>query len=234
MISKRSVLGLIPARGGSKGIKRKNLIPLGEKPLIAWTIDSAKKSGYLDQLIVSSDDDEIIEVARHYGCDAPFRRSSQLSTDKTPSMDVVRDALIRCPGFDYVVLLQPTSPLRTAQDIDRALECCVSSRAPACVSVCSVSENPHWMYTMGADQSLVPFLASAVPVRRQDLPKMFSLNGAIYIAETDWAVRSKSFVGPNTVGFEMPVERSVDIDTELDLMLAQLLLDRGKTDAVNR
>jgi CMP-N,N'-diacetyllegionaminic acid synthase len=128
MIGERKVLGLIPARGGSKGVARKNIREVRGKPLIAWTIEEARRSIYLDRLVLSSEDTEIMEIARSFGCEVPFRRPEELAADDTPGIDPVLHALRELPGFDYVALLQPTSPLRTAEDIDGCIERCVAKR----------------------------------------------------------------------------------------------------------
>jgi CMP-N,N'-diacetyllegionaminic acid synthase len=211
----QTVLGLITARGGSKGVPKKNIRMVGGKPLIAWTIDAGKASIYLDRLILSSDDDEIIGIARHNGCEVPFKRDPKLSMDETPSIDVVLDALDRCPGFDWVVLLQPTSPLRTGEDIDSAIEKCMASNAPACVSVCEAAQSPYWMFHL-TNSRLAPVVDVPLVERRQDLPKAYALNGAVYVASASWLAQQRTFVTPSTVAYEMPRERSVDVDTETD------------------
>jgi CMP-N,N'-diacetyllegionaminic acid synthase len=224
MIDGGQVLAVIPARGGSKGVPRKNVRRAGGKPLIGWTIDAARGSRHVDRVILSSDDAEIAAEARRLGCDVPFMREARLAQDGTPAIDVVLDALERLPGYAWVLLLQPTSPLRTAADIDGAVETCRQRGAPSCVSVTAAQESPYWMYTRGADGRLVPLLQAAMPLRRQDLPPVYSLNGAIYLARTDWLAREKKFISPETVAYEMPAERSLDIDTESDFLQLQFLL----------
>src|SRR4051812_34752800 len=129
MIDGKSVLGLIAARGGSKGVPGKNIFVVNGRPLIQWSIDAARASRYIDRLILSSDDSAIMEVASNAGCEVPFRRDAALASDDANAIDVVADALMRLPGYDMVVLLQPTSPLRIAADIDGAIELLVSSEA---------------------------------------------------------------------------------------------------------
>lgn len=223
MIQGMRVLALIPARGGSKGVPGKNIRLAGGKPLIAWTISAAKQSKWLDRTILSSDDPEIIKVARSLDCDVPFIREAHLAKDETPGIEVVLDALRRCPGFDWVVLLQPTSPLRTAQDIDCALERCIETGAPACVSVCAAQENPYWMFTLAEGGHLSPLLPGSTIARRQDLPRVYALNGAVYVAKAEWLLQQGSFITSETVAYEMPRERSLDIDTEEDFVQLQLL-----------
>ena len=228
MIVGKRVLGLIPARGGSKGLPGKNIRVIGGKPMIAWTIEAARESAYLDSVILSSDDDEIMNCAREFGCDVPFRRSGALATDTTTSMEVVLDALERCPGFDWIVLLQPTSPLRAGQDIDATLERCFAQSAPAGVSVSLAQESPYWMYTLQADGHLSSIMNSAPPSRRQDLPPVYVLNGAVYAADAGWIARSGTFISEETVGQPMPAERSIDIDDLTDVVVAEFVLRNRK------
>jgi N-acylneuraminate cytidylyltransferase len=223
MINGKRVLGVVTARGGSKGILKKNIRQIGGKPLIAWTIHAAKASTCLDRVILSSDDDAIIEVAKSFGCEVPFKRASQLAQDDTPSIDVILDALDRCDGYEWVILLQPTSPLRTSADIDEAIQKCVALAAPACVSVCKAEQSPFWMFTL-QDSRIQPVIDIPLIKRRQEMPIAYVLNGAIYIAKTDWLRQKRTFITENTVAFEMPVDRSLDIDEELDLDIFNSLL----------
>jgi len=218
------VLAVIPARGGSKGVPGKNIRPAGGKPLIAWTIEAAQSSQFIDRVVLTSDDREIIAVAQTFNCDVPFVRESHLAEDATPTIDVVIDVLHRCPGYEWVVLLQPTSPLRTAQDIDQAIERCIALNAPSCVSVCLAQESPYWMFTLNQDSHMAPLLPNAAVTRRQDLPPVYSLNGAIYVVRSEWLMRERKFITAETVAYEMPVERSLDIDTEADFIQLKFLL----------
>lgn len=211
------VLAIITARGGSKGLPRKNILPAGGRPLIAWTIDAALRAKCVSRVILSSDDEEIIATALRYGCEVPFRRPAALASDTASSMDVILHALDQVPGYDYALLLQPTSPLRTAADIDTAFALLRDLKAPACVSVCPVGESPYWMYRLERQSRLHSILDLPQEVmRRQDLPSVYSLNGAIYIAGTEWLRTNKAFVTDETVGYIMPRERSIDIDTPGD------------------
>lgn len=227
MIGTRKVLGVIPARGGSKGVPGKNTHPVGGRPLIEWTVLAAKASRHIDRVILSSDDDAIMEVARAAGCDVPFRRDATLATDTAASVDVVLDALERVPGYDIVVLLQPTSPLRTAEDIDAALEWMTETGAPGCASVCAARQHP-WL-TFGRDDAGVLESFCAPPeessLRRQDLPAAYVLNGAVYAAETAWVVANRRlFKAGVTAAHIMPIEKSCDIDTWDDIRLVNDLL----------
>lgn len=229
MIQGKSVLAIIPARGGSKGVPRKNIRTLAGKPLIAWTIEEAKKSRYVDRLILSSDDPEIIRVAGAWGCEAPFVRPPELARDDTPGIDPVLHALRELPGYDYVVLLQPTSPLRAVEDIDGALELCLAKNARACVSVTEPDKSPYWMFSRDNDGRLRPLIDTGeIAGRRQDLPKVYVINGAVYVAESGWLAESRSFLAKETVGYEMPKERSADIDTEQDLLCVEALFSNHR------
>lgn len=216
MRTKRN-LALITARGGSKGLPRKNVLPAGGKPLIAWTIQAAIESTTVDAVVLSSDDDEIIETAVAWGCSVPFRRPAHLANDTASSIDVVMHALDQLPGFEYIILLQPTSPLRAAVDIDAAFRLLERSGAPSCVSVCETDQSPYWMYQLNEDRSLRNLMPQQpTAMRRQDLPPVYVLNGAIYIAEIEWLRRSKRFVTPDTVAYVMSKHNSIDIDTPED------------------
>jgi CMP-N,N'-diacetyllegionaminic acid synthase len=226
MIDGKSVLALIPARGGSKGVPGKNIRPAGGKPLIAWTIEASRGSRYVDRTVLSSDDPKIAAVATEFGCEVPFMRPAELATDKADSMGVVRHALAALSErYDYLLLLQPTSPLRPAEDIDTALEAYARSGATTLISVCETDKHPYWMVKMGADQTVAQlFPPSEIPTRRQDAPPVFALNGAIYIAPTDYLAAGGDFITTKTFGYVMAKERSLDIDTELDLRIADFLL----------
>lgn len=226
MIDNKTVLAIIPARGGSKGILRKNICDVAGKPLIAWTIEEARKSHYIDRLILSSEDAEIIRVAKEWGCEVPFIRPADLAQDDTPGIDPVLHAINVLPEqYDYVVLLQPTSPLRTVADIDGCIRKCIDAGASACVSVTEPDKNPYWMYNLSNEDHLLPLLPQPdIISRRQDLPKVYALNGAVYVAIISWLTTTKSFLSSDTVAYLMDKENSCDIDTEFDLKIASLRL----------
>lgn len=225
MIQGNRILAIIPARGGSKELPQKNILPLAGKPLIAWTIDAAYGSRYLDRTLVSSDSAEIAEIAAEYDGDVPFIRPAQLATDSSPIVDTLLHAVGEVGPYDYLVLLQPTSPLRTSMDIDRALELTINHQVRSCVSVSEVQKSPYWMYECTESQRLKPIITSAeVRTRRQDLPKVYVLNGAVYVTRTDWLQVERGFLNDDTLAYVMPQERSLDVDSELDLKLAELLI----------
>ena len=225
MIHDNRVLAIIVGRGGSKGLPRKNVRSLGGKPLIAWSIEAAASSHLIDRTIVSTDDAEIADIARRWNGDVPFLRPAEMASDAAPIIDTIIHAADSVDGtYHYVVLLQATSPLRLGSDIDEALRHCSKLNAPACVSIVS-EPKARWALGMNPEGRLL--LPPEITTRRQDLPDTYQPNGAIYIAELDWLRRHRDFYAPETVGYVMPPERSVDIDTILEFRLAEVLLAAG-------
>ncbi|QCG93044.1 acylneuraminate cytidylyltransferase family protein (plasmid) [Azospirillum sp. TSA2s] len=228
MIDGKRVLGLIAARGGSKGLPGKNVADLAGLPLIAWTIRAAQAAATLDRLVLTSDDADIIRTAREFGCEVPFVRPPDLAQDETRIEPVVLHALDALgEEYDYVVLLYPTVPLRTPADIDGSVTLCARSGAPACVTVSEPGKTPYWMFHVDEDDRRmrpVIDLGRIVP-RRQELPKVYVLNGAVFVADTARFRTSPSFFQPDTVAYAMPAERSVDIDGPLDLLFARVLIE---------
>jgi CMP-N,N'-diacetyllegionaminic acid synthase len=218
------VFGLIPARGGSKGIPRKNIKLIGGKPLIVWTIEAALRSSKLDGVVVSTDDAEIAEVARCAGAQVPFMRPAELAQDHTPGLYPVIHALDQLPQYNSVLLLQPTSPLRNTEDIDGCLSLVERTNAKSVVSVTEADIHPYWTYRLSADQTMTRFVDGAPIARRQDLPEACALNGAMYFAQAQWLRDSGSLVGVETLAYVMSKEHSVDLDTPLDWKFAELLM----------
>jgi CMP-N,N'-diacetyllegionaminic acid synthase len=223
MIDGNSVLAIIPARGGSKGIPGKNIIDFCGKPLIAWTIEAAHESLYIDRTILSTDDQSIIEVAEQFQCEVPFIRPRELAGDTSTSVDVVIHAMDLVPGYDVVVLLQPTSPLRQAQHIDQALELFIRHQAENCISVTEVTEHPLWMYSVDEAGGLHKFMTAAPGSRRQDLPRLMIPNGAVYIIRREVLKRTRALIQERPIAYEMDARSSIDIDEPLDLELARLM-----------
>jgi N-acylneuraminate cytidylyltransferase len=218
MIGAKRVLAVIPARGGSKGLPRKNIRLVAGKPLIAYSIECARQSQYVDRIIVSSEDDEILDVAVRCGAEV-LRRPRHLATDEAPGVATALHAIEALPGYDMAVLLQPTSPLRAAADIDGCIEQCLASGMTACVSVVEAEESPYWMFSLTEQQSLQPVVPlDDRPIgRRQDLPRAYLLNGAVYAAGCDWLTSHGTFVLPGIRGWVMSRQRSIDIDDQSDL-----------------
>ncbi|MBF0450247.1 MAG: acylneuraminate cytidylyltransferase family protein [Candidatus Magnetomorum sp.] len=223
MYNNKKILSIIPARGGSKGIFRKNIKSIAGKPLIAWSIIEGNKSQYTDKVVISSDDDEIIQIAENYGGEAPFIRPKELAQDDTPGVLTVIHAIKELPDFDYVVLLQPTSPLRNYSDIDQSIKFCIDNKANSCVSVVEASKSPFLMLTINNENRMIPLLKNGFILRRQEQSKVYMLNGAIFIAKTKWLMKTKNFIDKNTIAYIMPQERSIDIDSEFDIKLCELL-----------
>jgi len=194
------------------------------KPLIVWTIEAALRSSLLGAVVVSTDDSEIAEIARHAGAQVPFMRPANLAQDQTPGIDPVLHALDQLPQFDSVLLLQPTSPLRSTEDIDECMRMAGHTNAPSIVSVTEADTHPYWTYRLNEAQTLSRFVDSEPVARRQDLPRAFSLNGAMYFANANWLRCKHSFIEAETLACVMPRDRSVDLDTPLDWKFAELLL----------
>ena len=231
MYQGKTFLAIIPARGGSKRLPRKNVLDLAGKPLIAWTIEAALGCPFLDEVMVTTDDLEIAEVARQHGANVPFLRPAALASDTATSFDAIKHAIDYYryelgKEFDFVVLLQPTSPLRNAQNISAAIELLMQKNADAVISVCEVDHSPLWMNTLPADHSMDNFLRDEVKnTRSQELAKNYRLNGAIYICKTSRLLEEKSlFISNNIFAFIMNKDNSVDIDDLSDFKYANFLL----------
>ncbi len=234
MYKGKRFLAIIPARGGSKGIPHKNIMNLCGKPLISYSIEEAKQSKYIDYVLVSTDDKEIKDVSIAYGANVPFLRPEKFSDDKAKSIDVVIHAIdfLKNEGnlFDYVVLLQPTSPLRTYEDIDNAIELIAEKNESSLVSVCEVDENPILMRTIENDtlKSILQF--NGDNLRRQDLPKYYIFNGALYINTVEMILSLNAFIDEKSIPFIMERGKSIDIDNILDAKLAQYILEEKSND----
>lgn len=226
------VLGLIPARGGSKGVPGKNIRELARRPLIAHTIDCALASGVVDRLICSTDSLEISRVAERYGAEVPFMRPAEYSTDGASGMEVIMHAMewvdtSDTEKYDCLLFLQPTTPLRRPEDIIGCLKLMKSRDAAVVLSVCEANHPPLWMNTLPEDLCMQNFLRSEAKgiISRQQLPVYYRLNGAVYLC--NWEYLDKSGDGlysDRTYAYIMPKERSVDIDSIFDFQLAEFLI----------
>ena len=225
------VLGLIPARGGSKGVPRKNIRPLGGKPLIAWTIEAALLSRRLGRIIVSTDDPEISDIALSCGAEVPFVRPEELAQDHIPILSVYEHALAwlaQNEGYvpDLVAWLSPTTPLRTAADIDRAIDLLQASTADCVRSVALSGSHPYWMKRLEGDR-LKPFMEGVderTYYRRQLLPPAYQLNSAIDVTRCASVATTGQLYGGDMLGYVIPAERGIDLDTEIEFAVAALLL----------
>lgn len=227
----KKILAVIPAKGGSKRLPHKNIKPLLGKPLIGWTIEEAKKSRYLDKIIVSTECPKIAKVAREYNAEVPFVRPKRLSKDNVPIFDVVIHALKfykrKGAKFDMAIILQAPCPVRTAKDIDGAIKFLFKKKAKAVISVCEAFHHPFWMNVLPPNRCMENFIARNIRDKnRQYLPKFFQLNGAIFLGFVDYIKRHKSYYGKETYAYIMPKEKSVDIDDIVDFQLAETLLNR--------
>ena len=187
MYLKKTFLAIIPARGGSKRLPRKNVLNLKGKSLIGWSIEAASKSKYIDEVMVTTDDKEIAEISNFFGANVPFIRPDYLSNDFSERSEVIKHAIDFYKNelekkFDYLIFLQPTSPLRDEIDIDKSIEYMFDKNGDAVVSVCEVEHPVHWSGKLPEDKNMSKFLDNAVvQLRSQDLEKYYRLNGAIYI-----------------------------------------------------
>lgn len=226
MIDTKQVLAIIPARGGSKGVPRKNIKLLGGKPLIEWTVEAAKGSRYIGQIVISTDDEEIASVAKNAGCELPFMRPEYLATDTASSMDVIAHTIDSLEGsYNWLVLLQPTSPFRTAQHIDQAFELILKYNASSCVSVVESNKSPEWMFWLDDEgRSMSPILEGVPSTRRQDCRTAYLMNGALYICSVKAFEEQKKLVFADTVPYVMSETDSLDIDTLEDFYRAEFKL----------
>ena len=218
MIEGKRVLGLIVARGGSIGFPNKNLALVDGTPVMHYTVREAKKSKYLDRLVISSDSVEIVRVAKELGCEAPFMRPGSLATDKTSTVDVAIHAISKIPNYDILTILQPTSPLRLAEDIDNSIEALVYKNVSSAVTVTQVVDHPYLTFSRDSRGTLKSIVdTKGVSLRRQDLPAAYKLNGAVYTIRVTNMLAQKSLILEDTQAVVMPRSRSLDIDTKDDL-----------------
>ena len=219
MIGEVLVTGLILARGGSKRLPGKNIRLLGGKPMITWTIEAAFASATIDRTILSTDDEDIMVAARAAGCEVPFHRPAHLASDEASSVDVVLHAIDELELTDgYIVLLQPTSPLRIPGDIDGCVKACHENRAPACATVSKLEHSASWHISLDERGRVYRPFANHTET-------LYRPNGAVYVADIAWFRTNHQFwVEGVTLAYETPVNRAVDVDTEADFIIAQALI----------
>ena len=230
MYKNKTFLAIIPARGGSKRLPRKNILDLNGKPLIGWTIEASLKSKYIDDIVVSSDDDKILEIAKNLDVKT-IKRPQKLANDTATTTDVLVHTINNMnKKYDYIVLLQPTSPLRSEKHINEAIELLETKKADAVVSVCEMDHSPLWSNTLDDSLSMKGFLKDEVLNKRsQDLEKYYRLNGAIYICKTNKLLEEKSFfLKDNIFAYIMDKKSSIDIDEEVDFILANILIQQSQ------
>jgi len=228
------ILAVIPARGGSKSIPRKNIALLAGKPLIAYTIEAANASGRLDDIVVSTDDPEIADIAKRFHGNVPFTRPSELATDDALTIGVVQHAIEfmeaeRGSPYDHVVLLQPTSPLRKASDIDDAVEKLIMTNCDSVVSVVDVDGYHPFRMKRLVDDRLINFIDQGFEDMRprQILPKVYIRNGSIYASTRKVVMEDATLVGNDCRGIVMTSERSINIDSPNDFQLAEEAISKG-------
>jgi CMP-N-acetylneuraminic acid synthetase len=230
MLNNDEVVAIIPARGGSKRLPRKNVLPISGKPCIAWTIEAAINSKFIDHIVVSTDDEETKMIGRMHSDIHIVDRPAELGTDSSTSVDVVshvlEDKKTTLKNASWLILLQPTSPLRTVEDIDAAFELVDQKHAQGAISVCQVSHPREWIAHAKPGESLKEyFLGTDLGGRVQDFPKAYTINGAIYIIRIDLFMREKTFFADSAIlAYDMDRSKSVDIDDEFDFKLAEYLL----------
>jgi len=233
MIQNRPVIAVIPARGGSKGLPRKNIKPLLEKPLIVWSIDAARKSRHIDALVVSTEDEEIAAVARTYGVEVPYLRPAALATDTAATIDVLRHVLEeeekRGRRFAYLVLLEPTSPLREVEDIDGAIERLV--RHPSAKSIVGLAKSecahPEFTVVLTAEQLIRSYQtgdAGFRELRRQDLKDAYFFEGTIYVSDVEYLFKTGTFYHAHTLGYVVPKWKSYEVDDIYDFFVVEAML----------
>ena len=225
MYKNKTFLAIIPARGGSKRLPRKNILDLNGKPLIAYSIEAGLNSKYIDCVIVSSDDEEILSVSQKFGADI-IKRPEDLASDTSSTFEGLKHTIDNVRTYDYIVLLQATSPLRSSIHINEAIELLIDKNADAIISVCEMDHSPLWSNTLDDSLSIKNFLKDGVLNKRsQDLETYYRLNGAIYICKTDKLLEEESFfLKDNIFAYKMDRKSSIDIDEEIDFKIAEVLI----------
>ena len=231
MYENKYCLGIIPARGGSKGIKKKNIRPLCGKPLIAYSIEAAKKSKYLDRTILSTDDKEIAEAAKKLGGDVPFMRPDELAKDDTPMYPVLQHAVKEIEKqlgkkIDIIVLLDPTAPLRSVQDIDDCIKKAADEKWDTVLTVTESERSPYFNMVELDEKGCVSLVKKpAKPIfRRQDAPKVYNITSGVYAVQRKTLMDDNTVLGKNTAAIIIPEERAGHIDSELDFKIVEFMM----------
>jgi len=232
MINNELVIGIIPARSGSKGLPGKNTKEFCGKPLVAWTIEAGLRSQFIDEVVVSTDSQEIANIARDFGASVPFIRPNRLAGDSSPTMDVIRHALEFYERqlnkkFGYTVLLEPTSPLRSCDDIDGAIKQLMENpEATAIVGICKTeSQNPAFLVKKEINDFIVGYENTDMKVfRRQDIDEVYFFEGSVYVSETSDLLVKNTFYHKKTLGYEFPKWKSIEIDDLDDFIMAEALM----------
>jgi len=232
MYKGKTILGLIPARGGSKGIPRKNIKLFLGKPLITWSITQAKECNYIDKIIVSTDDDKISKISQQYGAEIPFLRPEELATDKSLVMDAIRYTVekLELQGFlvDVIVLLEPTSPTRRISDIKKSIDILIENNADCVATFSEMDISPNRIWKIAGKQ-VEPYIKEANPwLPRQNQPKGYRLNGQVYTMKKE-LIFKKNVINSRLMGNLFPLitprERTIDIDTNIDFLVAEKIME---------
>lgn len=226
-MSNNNFLAIIPARSGSERLPDKNKLNLCGKPLISWTIEAAKRSKYINKIAVSSDDSEILKIAKESSVEI-IVRPDEFASNTATSVDVIKHSLEILDRYEYVILLQPTSPLRNYRHIDESIKFLKQKNADAIISVCETDHNPLWSNTLGRNLSMSNFIENEQSSKRsQDLEKFYRLNGAIYICKTkNFLEENTLFIKKNIFAFLMDKKSSIDIDDKLDFEIATIYMSQ--------
>lgn len=222
-------IAIIPARSGSKGLIDKNIKLLNGKPLLAYTIESAKKTNLFSEIMVSTDSEKYSEIAKTYGASVPFLRDYKTSDDLASSWDVVKEVIFKYKelGFEFetIALLQPTSPLRTSSDIIKGFDIFKNNNANSVISVCETEHSPLWSNTLPKNLSMSNFINPEIlNTPRQRLPSYYQINGAIYIVKTNYIISSDDIYRDRSFALIMKKENSIDIDNYIDFFVAESIL----------
>lgn len=225
MYHSKTFLAIIPARGGSKRLPRKNVLDLAGKPLMAWSIEAGLNSKYVDKVIVTSDDEEVLKISKKFGAEI-IKRPKELANDTSATFDTIKHTIENLERYEFIVLLQPTSPLRNEKHINEAIELLHAKNADAIISVCKVEHSPLWCNTLPENRSMSLFIQDEIKNKRsQDLGEYYRLSGAIYICRTEKLLSEKTFfIKDNIFAYEMDRASSIDIDEKEDFQLAQIQL----------
>ncbi len=225
MYKNKTFLAIIPARGGSKRLPNKNILDLNGKPLVLWSVDAGLKSQYIDKVVVTSDNYNILNISRQAGA-MVIDRPTYLANDTATTFAVVEHTINNIEYYDYVVLLQPTSPLRNETHIDEAIELLLRKSADSIISVCETNHSPLWSNVLPKNCSMSNFIPESLfDKRSQDLETYYRLNGAIYICDTNKLMKEKGFfLKKNIFAYRMDKNVSIDIDEEVDIKIAGVLL----------
>jgi CMP-N,N'-diacetyllegionaminic acid synthase len=232
MINGKTVIAIIPARSGSKGLTGKNIKPLCGKPLIAWSIEAGLGSQYIDEVMVTTDSEEIATIARKYGASVPFIRPAELASDTATTMDVIRHVIDFYQSnlnkdFDYTILLEPTSPLRVKEDIDNAIvRLSENPQATSVVGICKTeSQHPAFLIKKNINNFLVGYENLDMKIlRRQDINDVYFFEGSVYVADTANLLKKNTFYHENTLGYEFPKWKSIEIDDLDDFIMVEALM----------